>query len=223
MSSVNIKEILKEKRTWLNGVKSPNPEERAKAWEMIRLIVDTGNGNELRSYLGYLRSLLWHSLQGVRDDAWENIDLYKKLLVKGVERGLMANSDRIKWSAWSKVIDMVNMGIISKDQVIQYRHSYWRLLRSRWVTIRKKSWRLFVDLVEYGIFQNKDKERFKEFLRHKKASVRIYAWEATIRLMRLGFISKDEVMSEIKYLTELTAYESNIKKRAEKVLKGLKS
>ena len=218
---MDIKKILSEKHTWLNGVRSPDPEERKKAWEMIRQIVDTGNYNELTPYLGYLRSLLWNSLQGVRDDAWNNIDIYKKLLVKGVERTLTADSDRIKWSAWSKVLDMINLGLVSKDYVIQVRQSYWRLLRSRWATIRKKAWRLFIKLVENGIFQPKDKERFKDFLRHRKASVRIYAWEAVPQLLKLGFITKEEIQAEIQYLKELTMQESSVKKRAEKVLKGL--
>jgi hypothetical protein len=221
--SINIREVLRDKKVWLDKLKSPNKDERKKAWEMIRFITDTGNGNELKGYLGYLRSLLWNSLQGVREDAWNNLDIYKKLLVKGIERGLTANSDRIKWSAWSKAIDMISLGLVTKDQVIQVRYSYWRLLRSRWMTIRKKAWRLFVRLVEEGIFQSKDKERFIDFLRHRKAGVRIYAWESVPRLLELGFITKEDIVSQIRYLKDLTSQESYIKKRAEKILKGFES
>lgn len=219
---MNIDEIIRNKTEILEKLRSKNKKEREEAWEKIKFLVDTGNGKLLQSDLGYLRSLLWHRLQGIRDDAWSHLDIYKELLVSGIERSLTAQSDRIKWSAWSKVLDLIRLNIVSKDYVIENRNSYWRLLRSKWVTIRKKAWRLFVTLVKEGIFQAKDKERFKDFLRHRKASVRIYAWESVPKLIQLGFLTVDEVKAEISYLEDLLRIESKVKKRALKVLKDLK-
>lgn len=214
-----IEELLKEKNKILRDLKSPNKLKRDEAWKKIEQIVDTGNGNYLP--LGYLRSLLWHKLQGVREDAWSHLPLYKALLVKGIERGLTADSDRIKWSAWSHVLDLINLGIVDKGKVIEVRHSFWRLLRSRWATIRKKAWRLLIDLVKEGIILPKDKERYINFLKNRKASVRIYAWEVSQQLQNLGFITKEELLSNIQFLQELTQKESSIKKRAMKVLERL--
>jgi len=214
-----IEELLKEKNRILNDLKSHDKLKREEAWKKVEYIVNTGNGDYLP--LGYLRSLLWHRLQGVRDDAWSHLPLYKALLVKGVERGLTAESDRIKWSAWSHVLDLINLGIVDKGNVIESRYSFWRLLRSRWVTIRKKSWRLLIDLVKEGIILPKDKDRYIEFLKNRKASVRIYAWEVSQDLQNLGFITKEDLLSNIQFLQELTQKESSIKKRAMKVLKRL--
>ncbi|BFH72125.1 hypothetical protein SJAV_00690 [Sulfurisphaera javensis] len=216
-----IEDLLKRKNEILRNLKSPNKAIREEAWKQISYIVDTGNGNYLSNSLGYLRSLLWNRLQGVRDDAWAHLPVYKALLVQGIERALTANSDRIKWSAWSHVLDLIQLGIVDKAKVIEERNSYWRLLRSRWVTIRKKAWHLFVELVKNGIFLHKDKERFMDFLKHRKASVRIYAWEVIPQLLEIGFITKDEVLQNIQFLQELTQKESNVKKRALKVIKRL--
>lgn len=216
-----IEDLLKEKSSILRDLKSPDKAVRDEAWKKIEYIINTGNGGYLSNALGYLRSLLWHKLQGVREDAWSHLPLYKALLVKGINRALSANSDRIKWPAWSHVLDMINLGIITKEEAIEVRYSFWRLLKSRWSTIRKKSWRLFVILVKEGIILPKDKERYLEFLRNRKASVRIYAWEVFKDLKELGFVSEQDLESNIKFLQELTQKESNIKKRAMKIIKRL--
>lgn len=216
-----IDDILKMKSKFLRDLKSPNKTVRDEAWKKIAMIVDTGNGKYLNNSLEYLRSLLWNKLQGVREDAWSHLPIYKALLVEGVGRTLTANSDRIKWSAWSHSLDLIKLGLVEKRKVIEARYSFWRLLRSRWVTIRKKAWRLFVDLVKEGIFLKKDKERYLEFLRHKKPSVRIYAWEVSPQLLDLGFITKGDLIQNIQFLQELTQKDSNIKKRALRVLKRL--
>ena len=214
-----IEDLLKELDKTLNDLKSPNKLKRDEAWRKVEYIVNSGNGSYIP--LGYLRSLLWHKLQGVRDDAWSHLPVYKAILVKGVEKALTADSDRIKWSAWSHVLDLINLGIVDKEKVIEIRYSFWRLLKSRWVTIRKKAWRLLVTLVKEGIILPKDKERYFDFLKHKKPSVRIYAWEVSKQLLDLGFITKEDLFSNIQFLQELTQIESNIKKRAMKALKRL--
>jgi len=214
-----VEDIIKELGKILDNLRSPDKAKRDEAWRKVEYLVDTGNGNYIP--LGYLRSLLWHKLQGVRDDAWSHLTVYKALLVKGVEKALTADSDRIKWSAWSHVLELINLGIVDKEKVVEIRNSYWRLLKSRWVTIRKKAWRLFVTLVKEGIFLPKDKERYFDFLRHRKPSVRIYAWEVAQKLQELGFVTKDDLLSNIDFLKELTQKESSIKKRAIRVLKRL--
>ncbi|BAB66702.1 hypothetical protein [Sulfurisphaera tokodaii] len=218
-----IDDILRRKHEILRNLRSPDKSIRDEAWRLITYIVDTGNGKYLEDSLGYLRSLLWNKLQGVRDEAWSHLPVYKALLVQGIDRALTADSDRIKWSAWSHVLEMIQLGIVEKDKVIEVRYSYWRLLKSRWATIRKKAWNLFVELVKENIFQPKDKERYIDFLKHKKASVRIYAWEVSSQLVNLNFITKDELLQNIQFLQELTQKESNVKKRALKVLKRLES
>ena len=214
-----IEDLLKDLDKILNDLKSPDKQKRDSAWKKVEYIVNTGNGNYIPT--GYLRSLLWHKLQGVRDDAWSHLPIYKALLVKGIEKALTADSDRIKWSAWSHVLDLINLGIVDKEKVIEIRNSFWRLLKSRWGTIRKKAWRLLVTLVKEGIILPKDKERYFDFLKHRKPSVRIYAWETALKLQELGFVTKDELLSSIQFLQELTQKESSIKKRAIKVLKRL--
>ncbi|QIW24648.1 hypothetical protein EWF20_11240 [Sulfolobus sp. S-194] len=218
-----IDDILRRKHEILKNLKSADKSIREEAWRLITYIIDTGNGKYLEDSLGYLRSLLWNKLQGVRDEAWSHLPVYKALLVQGIDRALTADSDRIKWSAWSHVLEMIQIGIVEKEKVIEVRYSYWRLLKSRWATIRKKAWDLFVELVKEGIFRPKDKERYLDFLRHKKASIRIYAWEVSPQLVNLNFITKEELLQNIQFLQELTQKESKVKKRALKVLKRLES
>ncbi|PVU76633.1 hypothetical protein DDW13_02595, partial [Acidianus hospitalis] len=86
----------------------------------------------------------------------------------------------------------------------------------------KKAWKLFPKLVELGIIQPSDKDRYYEFLSHKKPSVRIYAWKYSLELIKQGFITKENILNQIKYLEELSTKESNIKKIAVKILSELK-
>ncbi|WP_236749022.1 hypothetical protein [Acidianus manzaensis] len=206
----------------LSDLKSYNQDIRRKAWEEIEKIIQTNQYNELAKNKGFLRSLLWHHLQGVREDAWKHLDVYKALSIGGIERALGANSDKIKISAWENIDNLIQYDIISKDFIILNRKYFWRLLRSYYPTIRKKAWKIFPKLVEEGIFMDKDIERFIEFLRYKKPSVRILAWKCVPQLLEKGFIKKENIYSEIKYLQELLTRESNIRKTALKVLREVK-
>jgi len=216
-----IKTIIRNLPKVLESLASPDPEARARAWDDIKLLVDTGNVRYLLPHRGYLRSLLWHRLQGVRDDAWSNLELMKSVGVEGIERSLTANKDTIKWSAWKNYRNLLSLGIISFDTLREVRISYWRLLKSRWATVRKKSWRLFVDLVKDEVFTAEDRERYKDFLRARKASVRILAWERAKELADLGFISPEELRELKDYLLELTRFDSSVSKRAKRVAKVL--
>ncbi|MCG2889039.1 MAG: hypothetical protein L7H02_04660 [Sulfolobales archaeon] len=216
-----INSIIRNLPKVLESLASPDPEARARAWDDVKFLVDTGNVRYLLPHRGYLRSLLWHRLQGVRDDAWSNLELMKSLGVEGIERTLTANKDTIKWSAWRNYRNLLSLGIISFDTLREVRISYWRLLKSRWATVRKKSWRLFVDLVKDGVFTAEDRERYKDFLRARKASVRILAWEKAKELADLGFISLEELRELKDYLLELTRFESSVSRRAKRVAKAL--
>ncbi len=228
---MNIEEALNRKdiltlldslREILRMLRSKRKDKRDIAWKCINFIVESGNSNKLEKYRGYLRSLLWNSYQSIRDDAWKNLNVYKAINVKGIERALKANSDKIKWSAWSNVLELINLGLVERSIVISVRNSYWRLLKSRYSTIRKKAWRMFVTLVKEGIFYStEDKERFLNFLKYRKANVRIYAWRVALELTNTGFISKEELKAYGKYLEELTFRKSKIKKLAEKLIKDL--
>ncbi|AHC51862.1 hypothetical protein SUSAZ_07825 [Sulfolobus acidocaldarius SUSAZ] len=218
-----INEIIRHKDEILSDLKSKDREKRKTAWDKIKSLVDTGNVEVLEGEKNYLRSLLWNRIQGVREDAWSHLDIYKELSVEGIERGLRANSDRIKWTAWSHIFELMDMGIVTRKKVIEDKYSFWRLLRSRWSTIRKKAWRLFVDLVKAKIFDRRDVGRYVEFLRHNKPSVRIYAWEIALQLLNLGFIDANTLKSNQMYLEDLTKIESRIKKRALRILLRLKS
>ncbi|WP_240931304.1 hypothetical protein [Acidianus sulfidivorans] len=206
----------------LSDLKSPNREIRQKAWSEVRKMVNLGHFNNLAKNKGFLRSLLWHHLQGVREDAWNNLDIYKFLNIEGIERVLSASSDKIKITAWEKIDDLIKYEIVPKEYIIKQRKNFWRLLRSYYPTIRKKAWKIFPKLVEKEIFGREDVERFTEFLRYKKASIRILAWKTVPLLLNEGFISKENIDSEIKYLEELLIRESNIRKTALKVLREVK-
>ncbi|MDT7906329.1 MAG: hypothetical protein RQ863_07000 [Sulfolobales archaeon] len=216
-----IKTIIRNLPKVLESLASPDPEARTRAWDDVKFLVDTGNVRYLLPHRGYLRSLLWHRLQGVRDDAWSNLELMKSVGVEGIERSLTANKDTIKWSAWRNYRNLLSLGITSFDTLREVRTSYWRLLRSRWATVRKKSWRLFVDLVKDGVFTAEDRERYKDFLRARKANVRILAWERAKELADLGFISPEELRELKDYLLELTRFESSVSRRAKRVAKVL--
>ncbi|MDT7900611.1 MAG: hypothetical protein RRE78_01715 [Acidianus sp.] len=206
----------------LKDLKSPKQEIRQKAWEEVIDIIKSGYYSNLLENRGFFRSLLWFPLQGVRDDAWNHLEVYKMLTIEGIERTLVANSDKIKISAWEHVEELLKYELVPKDIIISSRYSFWRLLRSYYPTIRKKAWKLFPKLVELGIIQPSDKDRYCEFLSHKKPSVRIYAWKYSLELIKQGFITKENILNQIKYLEELSTKESNIKKIAVKILSELK-
>ncbi|QGA69380.1 hypothetical protein [Sulfolobus sp. E11-6] len=227
---MNIKDALEKKdvnylirniRSLLNLLKSKDGLEREVGWKAIDFLIETGNVNELVQYKNYLRSLLWHRLKGVRDDAWKHLHVYKILQTIGIERALTAQSDKIKWSAWNNVLNLIQLEIVSKEHIRSVRYAYWRLLRSIYPTIRKKAWRHFVKLVHEGIFNSSDKDRFLEFLKSNKANIRILAWKTAFMLVKENFISLDELKTNIRYLEELTMQQSKVKKVAEKLIKEL--
>jgi hypothetical protein len=217
----DITKLINSLNEILNLIKSKNNSEREIGWKAINFLIETGNLNILEPYKNYLRSLLWHKLQGIRDDAWKNLNVYKLLAIEGIERILTANSDKIKWSGWSNVLKLINMEIVPKTYVISVRYSYWRLLKSNYATIRKKAWRLFKILVKEEIFTKEDKNRFVDFLKHKKANIRILAWKTSLELVKIGFITIDELKEYKQYLEELTTRQSKVKKVAEKLIKEL--
>ncbi|MGC9105032.1 MAG: hypothetical protein ACP5HQ_01200 [Thermoprotei archaeon] len=221
VSLEELNEIIKNLRKVLSELASPDPETRGRAWDKLKTLVETGNPSYLLPHRGYLRSLLWHRLQGVRDDAWKHLDLMKEIGVEGIERTLTANKDTIKWDAWRNYERMLSLGLISFDSLRLARISYWRLLKSRWVTVRKKAWRLFVELVKNRVFTEEDKERFKDFLRARKPSVRVLAWEKAKELAELGFISREELKELYPYLEEISKRKSSVSKRARKVAREL--
>ncbi|MEM0174328.1 MAG: hypothetical protein QXV69_04895 [Sulfolobaceae archaeon] len=218
----DIQTLIKYKKKLLSMLKSPNAEIRKLGWTGVRYIVETGNSVKLESNKGYLRSLLWHKLQGIRDDAWRNLDIYKELLVEGIERTLTASSDRIKWPAWSNVLKLIDLNLVPRDYVIKVRNSFWRLLRSRYGTIRKKAWRLFVELVKSGIFSTKDKYRFFDFLKHSRPKVRLYAWSSVPKLLELNFLTKDDIKNNLKYLQEMCEMKGSVGNRAKNILEVIK-
>ncbi|MDT7892638.1 MAG: hypothetical protein RQ952_07925 [Thermoproteota archaeon] len=218
----DIDKLISLKGKIFSKLQSLNSEERKIAWEALNLIANSGSFEPSIKEKRYLRSLLWHSLRGVRDDAWKNLELYKKFGIEGVERTLTANSDKLKFSAWSNVIEMINLGFVSKEYVISVRNSFWRLLKSRIGTIRRKSWRLFIKLVSEGIFSLEDKERFKEFLRHRKINVRLYAWSAAMKLAELGFISIEELEKEIEQILWISKLKKRVGYKARDILEKLK-
>jgi hypothetical protein len=214
----DVSYLLSKKRLILSKLKSLKKDERVIAWSALEFLIDNGNLEFFRNNKGYLRSLLWNRTQGIRDEAWNHLEIYKILQVEGVDRALTANSDKIKWSAWSKVLEMIKLGIVDKASVIEVRNSYWRLLKSRYGTIKKKAWRLFIELVSEGIFTSKDKERFKDFLRHKRFKVRFYAWSTVPRLLEIKFLTREEIIKELAYLEEMTKIKGNIGSKAKSLL-----
>lgn len=204
----------------LYGLRSINKATREKSWKEIEKISEF-EPSYLYKYRGYLRSLLWNKFQGVREDAWRHLSIYKILSIDDIERSLSLSSDKLKITAWLHVTDLINLGILDKREVIAMRDHFWRLLKSYYPTIRKKAWNLFPILVKEGFFLEKDKNRFLEFLKNPKPSIRIKAWQKSILLLNIGFLNKEDIKSNIKYLNELLTKESYIKKIAQNILRGL--
>ncbi len=214
--------ISKNLRTIFNLIKSPVKEERDTGWKIIESLIENNRIVLTDKDKRFLKSLMWNKLQGIRDDAWSHLYIYKVLGITGFDGLLTAKSDKIKWSVWSHVLDIIQLSLIDVKTVQKYSDSYWRLLKSYYPTIRKKAWRLFPKLVMFGIFNlkenSKQKERYYEFLKQNKYSVRIYAWEASIELLKNGIIIKSEIAPLINYLEELTKVKGQLGKRAKKVL-----
>ncbi|BBG26898.1 hypothetical protein IC007_1421 [Sulfuracidifex tepidarius] len=210
MDDVNVREVL-------SLLRSPDGRKRKEGWKIVEEMKE-GNVLPLIRNRLYLRSLLWNPLEGVREDAWNHIDVYVSLNVKGVERTMKARSDTIKWSAWKRVHELVGLGLIDWVFVYSVRDSFWRLLKSRYPTIRKKAWRLFQELMKEGIFTERDKERYVSLLKSEKASVRIIAWKVALST---GFFKRDELRDMTQYLTELTKEDSKVKIEAKRIMQEL--
>lgn len=218
----DIRYLVLKRSLALKLIKSLNQEDREIGWKIIDIVVKEGFKFSNREK-EVLKSLLWNKIQGVRDHAWSHLYIYKELGITGFEKILSAKSDKIKWSAWSHAIDLIQLSLMSVNDVEKINYTYWRLLRSYYPTIRKKAWRLFPQLVNMGIFQIKEnvkqKERYLEFLKYPKFSVRIYAWESVVPLTKNNIINKEEVLSLISYLQELTTVNNKqFSKRAKKLL-----
>lgn len=204
-------------REILSSLKDPDPRRRRNAWNAVERMKDDNLFPLIKSRL-YLRSLLWNSLEGIREDAWSHLDLLVYLNVKGIERTLKARSDTIKWSAWQRVNLLVEKGIVDWGYIYSVRDSYWRLLKSRYPTIRKKAWKLFQKLVKEGIFTEKDKPRYMNLLKAEKASIRVMAWK---NALSTRLFSKEELRNILPYLQELTKEDSKVKLEAEKIIHEL--
>ncbi len=204
-------------RETLSLLRSPDQRKRSEGWKVLEEMKEDNILPLTKSRL-YLRSLLWNPLEGVREDAWNHIDLYLALNVKGIERTMKAKSDTIKWSAWKRVHELVDLGLIDWGFVYSVRDSFWRLLKSRYPTIRKKAWRLFQELVKDGIFTERDKGRYISLLKSEKASVRIMAWKVALST---GYLKKDELRDLVQYLNELTREDSKVKIEAERILQEI--
>lgn len=206
----------------LSDLKNPDREIREKAWKELVEIFNNSQAQRFVKEKRFFRSLLWFPLQGVREDAWNHLDIYKMLSVEGIERTLAANSDKIRISAWEKVGELIKYDIVPKHTIIAQKQYFWRLLRSYYPTIRKKAWKLFPRLIDDGIFSDGDVKRFVEFLEHKKPSVRIFAWKTVPILLEKGFLKRENIEAELKYLEELLVKDSKIKKTALKIIKMLR-
>lgn len=203
------------------GLRSPDPERRKRAWSELESLPE----ESLKSLEGrrlYLRSLLWHRLQGVREEAWKHLPLYAKLGVSGVERAFQARSDRVKLTAWSHYSEVISLGLVSREEMIRMRQHFWRLLRSFYPTVRKKAWSLLVSLVRDGIVGGKDKERFLSYLEHRKAGVRLLAWSKAMELEGLGFITKEDLSGREGYLKELVDGRGKVSGKAKKIMEVLR-
>jgi len=204
----------------LAGLRSLDPERRRRAWEELESLASR-SPKELEDKRLYIRSLLWHKMQGVREEAWKHLPLYKRLEVN-VERAFRANSDRIKLTAWSHYPDVISSGLMTREQVVKMRQHFWRLLRSFYPTVRKKAWALLVSMVRDGIVQEGDKEKVLSYLSHRKVSVRLLAWSKVRELGELGFLTREDVERKEAFLKELTQGESRASARARKLVEVLR-
>ncbi len=204
----------------LEGLSDPDEKVRRRSWEELEKIAEYDISYLSRHRL-YLRSLLWHRLKGIREDAWNHLALYKLLYVEGLKRALSAKSDKVKIEAWSHYSDLLNLEIVTKEELIKEREHFWKLLKSYYPTIRKRAWNVFPILVKEGIFQENDKERYISFMRSPKPSVRIRAWQKAVILLNQGFLTKEDILNNLNYINELLTKESNIKRLAQRILKVL--
>ncbi|GEM_PF-344573 len=221
LKSNNIEVIVSKKRDILSSLRSLDKKEREYAWKALSLIVKFSKEKITNKDKMFIRSLLWNKYREVREDAWRNLELFKYLNIKGVERTLNANSDKLKFSAWANVISMIELGFVEKDDIIQLRYSFWRLLKSRIGTIRRKSWKLFVELVDAGIFLPADKERFKAYLSHKKMGIRINAWSTVPKLLEKKFLNYEDIKNEIKEIESISELKNRIGYKAKYILDNI--
>jgi len=207
-------------RKILDGLRDPDEKVRQRSWEEVEKIAEYDISYLARHRL-YLRSLLWHRLKGVREDAWKHLAVYKLLYVEGLKKTLSAKSDKVKIEAWSHYYDLLNLEIVTKDDLIKEREHFWKLLKSYYPTIRKRAWNVFPVLVKEGVFQKGDRERYLSFMRSPKPGIRIKAWQKAVVLVNLGFLTKEDISNNLNYINELLTKESNIKKMAQRILKVL--
>ncbi|QKQ99586.1 hypothetical protein GWK48_03515 [Metallosphaera tengchongensis] len=200
----------------LGDLKSPDTERRAKAWHELQKLIESGK--DLRKYRLYFRSLLWYPLQGVRESAWEHLQVYKTVGVTGIEKAFSSSSDRIKLTAWQHAKEALSLGLVDSGQLSKLTPHFWRLLRSYFPTVRKKAWNLLPTLIEMGIVERNDGSRLIEFLRSKKVGVRILAWSKVRILMERGILDEEQVKQNFQYLVEMTEKDSLASRRAKKIL-----
>jgi len=218
----DIQLILKKKKQILLLLKSLDKNEREKAWKALKLICENSSSSITQREKLYIRSLLWNKFREVREDAWRNLYVYKLLSIRGVDRMLTAKSDKLKFSAWSNVLEMLRLNLINREDVISSRHSFWKLLKSRQGTIRKKSWKLLPKLIEAKIFLNEDKERFLQYLEHKKFGIRVNAWSIVQKLLEIGFLKEEDIKDKFEYIESISKLKTRIGYRARDIVNKLK-
>ncbi|MCG3108246.1 putative protein in sor 5'region [Metallosphaera sp. J1] len=203
------------------NLKSLDPETRNLEWQRMEKIMRE-EPQKLRGIRLYLRSLLWSRVQGVREEAWKHLHLYKELEVKGLEKAFSSRSDRIKLTAWQHVREVIELGLLSREELVGLRQHFWRMLRSYYPTVRKKAWKLLPVLVNLGIVGLRDRERLLEFLKIRKPGIRMMAWSTAKFLVEKGILTSEDVEQNLIYLKELTERESSLSLRARRILEELK-
>ncbi|AEB94925.1 MAG: hypothetical protein QXR57_05415 [Metallosphaera sp.] len=206
----------------LADLKSLDKTKREEAWRTLEAQL-ASDYRPLLKYRLFLRSLLWSNVQGVREQAWEHLPLYKRLSVKGIERTFSHRSERVRLTAWQNYTVCLELGIVNKAQLLRLKQHFWRLLRSYYPTVKKRAWRLIPSLVDHEIITSRDSERIINFLRYGRANVRIMAWYYSSYLLERRVLSREQLEDSLTYLRDLTNFESNISRKAKRILKSLES
>ncbi|AWS00247.1 hypothetical protein DFR87_11815 [Metallosphaera hakonensis JCM 8857 = DSM 7519] len=204
----------------LYRLKSLDPRLRQLEWSNLEREIDA-NPKKFMRYRLYLRSLLWSRVQGIREEAWRHLHVYKKLNASGIERAFESRSDRIKITAWEHAKEAIDMDLVSREEMVKLSQHFWRLLRSYYPTVRKKAWKVFPTLVQLNIIRKKDIPRFMQFLKYAKPGVRVMAWNAVKFLLDSQIITKEDLTQYLPYLVELTNRDSVVARRAKNILVNL--
>ena len=145
---------------------------------------------------------------GIRKETWDwcgDTIVLKRQKSKFLE--LLKSKDfDIKNSAWIMVYGLIDKGIVTAEDMIDYKDPFLEMLKNRDFATRSSVWSNVYWLIDIGIITRDDQAYFLELLKNENLYIRYPAWYNVDKLIDKGIITKDDQAYFLELLKNEDSY-----------------